>query len=112
MKMRVTTACVLLMLSLPVAAEFKTVSLAYEITLSDFRVPATPSSGVILRECADCEMRAIRVTPHTRYLVNGQAVELKDFRKAVFQVRDRQNTFLTVLHHLESDIVVSVAVTI
>ena len=36
--------CTLLTLSLPVAAEFETVSRAYEIALSDFRVPATPRS--------------------------------------------------------------------
>ena len=112
MKIRILFACTLLVLCLPAAAEFKTVSLAYEVTLSDFRVPATPSSGVIFRECEDCEMRTVRVAPQTRYLINGKRVELKEFRKTIFQIRDRQNTFLTILHHLESDVVVSVSVAI
>lgn len=91
-------------------AEFQTVSRAYEIALSDFRVPATPSSAVIFKECSDCESRSVRVTPATRYELNGQTVELKDFRAGIFQVRDRTSVFLTVLHHLESDVVVSVSV--
>ena len=102
--------CTLLALSLPVAADFETVSEAYEIALSDFRVPATPSSGVQFKECAECEYTIIRVTPHTRYRVNQHTVELKEFRKSVFQIRDRANTMVIVLHHLESDTVEAVTV--
>ena len=102
----------LLILSLPVAAEFVTVSRAYEIALSDFRVPATPSSGVQFKECEDCDIVTIRVTPNTRYQVNGKSVPLKEFRKLVFQVRDRAAETIIVLHHLESDTIESVSVVI
>lgn len=112
MKIRTMLACTLLILSLPVAAEFVTESLAYEVALEDINVPATPSSGVMFRKCADCEYTTLRPTPHTRYLVNGKPVELKEFRKVVFGIRNRAKTYLVVLHHLESDRVVSVSVTI
>ena len=101
----------LLTLSLPVAADFETVSKAYEIALSDFRVPATPSSGVQFKECAECDARIIRVTPNTQYRINGRSVVLKEFRKNVFQIRDRASTMVIVLHHLESDTVEAVSVT-
>jgi hypothetical protein len=102
--------CTFLFLSLPVAAEFVTVSKAYEIALSDFRVPATPSSGVQFKECAECDTVIIRVTPGTQYRVNSRSVTLKEFRKNVFQVRNRAEKMVIVLHHLESDTVESVSV--
>lgn len=112
MSIRKFLTIALLVLSLPVAAEFTTVSLAYEIALSDFRVPATPSSGVQFRECEECDHKILRVTPHTRYVVNGQSVDLKEFRKRVFDVRDRAAATVIVLHHLESDTVESVSISI
>jgi hypothetical protein len=33
---------------------------------------------------------------------------LTDFRKAILLVQDRRNAMVTVLHHLESDTVVSI----
>jgi hypothetical protein len=102
----------LLTLSLPVAADFVIVSEAYEIALSNFRVPATPSSGVQFKKCDECDYQTVRVTPNTRYVVNGQAVTLKEFRKRVFDVRDRAAETIIVLHHLESDTIESVSVDI
>lgn len=110
MSIKKALICTLLFLSLPVAAEFVTVSKAYEVALSDFRVPATPSSGVIFKVCEDCDYKTIRVTTKTRYRVNSRAVTLKEFRKSVFQVRDRASKMIIVLHHLESDTVESVSV--
>lgn len=112
MKSRKTLFAVLLCLSLPAAAEFETISAAYEVSLSNFRVPATPNSGVILSKCDDCERIAIRVTPGTEYTINDEAVTLKQFRKTIFKIRDRADETIIVLHHLESDTVLSVSVTI
>ena len=112
MNIRKSLICALLVVSLPAIAEFTTISRAYEVALSDFRVPATPSSGVTFKVCAECDMMAVRVTPDTQYIVNGRSLPLKDFRKAVFQVTHRDTTPVTVLHHLESDTIVSVTVKI
>lgn len=112
MKIKTTLICTLLLVSLSAAAEFTTVSQAYEIALSNFRVPATPSSGVIFKQCAECDARTVRVTPKTRYEVNGQPVTLKEFRKSVFGIRNRAETTIIVLHHLETDTIVSVTVSI
>ena len=51
-----------------------------------------------------------RITGNTQFLVNGKSVELKEFRKQVFQVRDRLNKWLTVLHHLDQDTITSISV--
>ena len=112
MKSRISIFAILISLALPAAADFETISAAYEISLSNFRVPATPNSGVILQKCDDCDRIAIRVTPGTEYSINGEAVTLKQFRKTIFKIRDREDETIIVLHHLESDTVLSVSVTI
>ena len=112
MSTRISSIVLLLCLSLPAAAQFKTISAAYEISLSNFTVPATPSAGVTFSRCDDCERFAIRVTPDTEYTINDQPVTLTQFRKAIFQITDRAAETIIVLHHLESDTVLSVSASI
>lgn len=112
MKPRTTVYALLLSLALPAAGEFKTISAAYEVSLSNFRVPAAPNSVAILQKCDDCDQIAIRVTPGTEYTINDDVVTLKQFRKTVFQIRNREDETIIVLHHLASDTVLSVSVTI
>ena len=92
------------------AADFTTISEAYELALSDVTIPATPSSGIQFKRCSDCDVQTVRVTPNTRYSVNGEVLPLKDFRRRVFNISNRSTTFVSVLHHLESDVVLSVSV--
>lgn len=112
MKTKMLIILATLLLSLSAAAEFVTVSRAYEVALSDFRVPATPSGAVIFRTCADCDFQQVRVTPLTTYQINGRTLELKKFRERIFKIRNRAPVTVIVLRHLESDTVVSVSVTI
>lgn len=112
MNVRKIIVIALLTFCLPAAAEFVTVSEAYEIALSDFRVPATPSSGAQFKKCEECDYMTVRVTPNTRYVVNGKSVTLKEFRERIFDVRDRAAETIIVLHHLESDTIESISVEI
>jgi len=112
MNIKTLLVAILLGLSLPVAAEFRTVSLAHEVSLSNLRMPVSVNAGVAFRPCDDCELTTIRSTPTTLFIVNGRPVPLKEFREMVFQVRDRANNIVTVLEHLETNTLVSVSVTI
>lgn len=112
MKIKLFVAALVLSLAIPAAAEFATVSRAYEIALSDFRSPTTANGGLAFKECTGCDMKSVRVTPNTRYIVNGKSVRLEKFKKAERDVRDRKAVTVIVLHHLKSDTVVSVSVTI
>jgi len=98
-------AIALLSLGFSLAATGQVVSQAYEVALSEFRPPATENGSVGFRECADCERKLVRVTPGTRYAINGKTVRLDDFRRAVSQAGDREDKTVVVLHHLESDTV-------
>ena len=111
MKIKTTFFFLVLLISFSASAEFTTVTKAYEMALSDVRVPATPSSGIMFRECADCELVSKRVTPNTRYILNGKAYPLKEFRRNVFSISNRAATMAIIALHLESDIVTTVTVT-
>ncbi len=88
------------------------VSQAYEIALGDFRAPGTRNGTVSFKECDDCERKTVRVTAETRYTINGRTVRLEDFRKKVAQAGGRNNAAVTVLHHLESDTIVQINVSL
>lgn len=112
MHIRTYLAVIILCLSLPVAAEFQTVSLAYEISLNNFWAPASHNAAVIFRECDECDPLRVRVTANTVYRVNNELVTLKEFRKSIFRVRRRADETIIVLHHLESDTIEQVSVTL
>jgi hypothetical protein len=94
------------------SADDQVVSQAYEVTLSDFRAPTTTNSGIAFKACTDCEQQRVRVTASTSYSINGERVRLEDFRKAATTAHDRDEKTVIVLHHLESDTVVSLDVSI
>ena len=112
MKTKILLAVTLICLGLTAAAEDRIITLAYEISLSNFNAPVTANGGVTFKECATCEQIRTRVTPATRYAVNGKTVRLEDFRKAVGQVRNPDEKLVIVLHHLESDTIKSLDVSI
>ena len=112
MNIKTLFAITLICFGLSAAAEDRIISRAYEITLSDFNAPVTANGGVTFKECAECEQIRARVTNATRYSINGKTVRLEDFRKAVTQVRNPDEKLVIVLHHLESDTIKSLDVSI
>ena len=110
MYIRKLLVALLMTFSLSVAADFVTVEEGYEVALSDMTVPVTSTGSLVFRECADCDAKTIRMTRNTRFIGAGRTVELKEFRKQVFQVSDRTRVPVTIMHHLESNTIVSVSV--
>ena len=102
----------LIFISLSAAAEFEAVTRAYEITLSEFRVPATANSALSFKQCSSCDIETIRVTNRTRYIVNNEHLELLEFKKVISRVRDRENKGIIVEHDLESDTIVAVSISL
>ena len=94
-------------------ADFKTVDLAYEVPFAHLRMPASSNGTVTFKQCDDCEELTLSVTPATRYLVNGQNVQLSEFRNVMFRARrqtSNNGNAATVLRNLEADVTVSIAV--
>ena len=112
MKTPALFTAIAIFLSFSASADFTTVERAYEVPLNTFNVPVTHNGVISFSECAECESISARLTGNTLFLVNGKAVELKDFRAEVFQVRDRASKAITVLHHLESDTISSISISL
>jgi len=110
MKLKPVIIATLLGLALPAAAQFTTIEQAYEVALSNVRLPQSESGTIAFKPCDSCQFQTERVTPDTRYLVNGHALPLAKFRIAVSRVADRDAEAVTVLHHLKSDRVIEVSV--
>ena len=110
MHIRKLLVALLMTFSLSATADFITIEEGYEVALSDMTVPVISTGSLIFRECEDCDAKSIRMTRNTRFIVSGRTVELKEFRKQVFQVPDRTRVPVTIMHHLESDTIVSISV--
>jgi biopolymer transport protein ExbD len=106
------TIGVLICLSMPATAEFTTVTRAHEVALSEFRAPASNNGITAFKSCEDCKLITVRVTPETRYVLNDRSVQLKDFRAAISKVRSREDETVIVMHHLESDTVTAISITL
>ena len=111
MKFRTLFAAIMVSLSLTATADFITIERAYEVPMNTFNVPVTHNGVISFSECDECSAVSARMTGDTVFLVNGKAVELKEFRKQVFQVRDRTSKTIVVLHHLENGTVTSISMT-
>ncbi|HZW59631.1 MAG TPA: hypothetical protein VFE85_04990 [Woeseiaceae bacterium] len=112
MTVRLLALTVLAALSFSARADFHTVQQAYEVALTNFQAPVSLNGMLTIRECDGCEPRSLRVDANTRYELNQETLDLQQFRKRLLTVRDRDNTWLTVLHHLERDTVTVVSLTL
>ena len=71
---------VLLGLSLSATADFRTITEAYEVDLSDLRLPGNEYGTLTFKQCSDCELQILRVTGNTRYLINNRDFALAEFK--------------------------------
>ena len=110
MKIKLTITALLLALAMPAAADRAVVQQAYEVALSDLRLPRAEGGTIAFKECDDCTYRRLRVSAGTTYRINGNAVPLPRFRQAMRQVADRENEAVTVLHHVELNVVTDISV--
>ena len=108
MKLKLLIATALLCMAFPAAAEFTTVQKAYEIALSDLRLPRNNTGTIAFKECDSCDYMTVRVGADTRYTLNGKAVPLNKFRDALSVVENRDDQPVTVLRHVERNQVTAV----
>ncbi len=108
MKFKMIFTALLLSLSLTAAAQFKTIAEAYEVRLSDVRLPQNEAGTIAFKKCSDCDYEVRRVNAATIWEFNGQRMTLEKFRRALATVDRSENIPVQVLHHLESNQVTKV----
>ncbi len=109
---KIFAAGLLLALAAAASADMRTIAEVHEVRLSNFVAPASENGVATFRACDDCAQQVAAVTPATRYLVNDKAVTLAEFRRAVLSIGNRNAQYLLVKHHLESETVTKVAITL
>ncbi len=85
---------------------------AYEVYLSDVRLPEVSTGTIRYKPCIRCDFQTTRVTAATRWQVNGEAVPFARFLQAIAALEDRDSEHLTIKHHLERDLITKVSILI
>ena len=106
----IAAALMLMLMSVSVTAQFRTIELAHEVPLTEFVVPVTQNGTLNFRACAGCQSVSSRLTPNTLYVINKQEVSLHEFRKQVTSVGDRSEYYLTIVQHLETNTITKVSI--
>lgn len=110
MHIRIFLALAMLVLSLPAAAEFSTITQAYEVDLGDLRLPGNVGGTLAFKKCSECASQTIQVNSKTRYVLNGRAVGLERFKSEVEFMRGSRDGVAIVMHHLESNVITRIKV--
>jgi hypothetical protein len=97
-------------LSLSAAADFRTITEAYEVDLGDLRLPRSENGNLTFKQCPDCDAETLPVTVKTRYLINDRDFALAEFKKELKRVATRKDHGIAVFHHLESNTIKAVKV--
>ena len=98
MHIRKLLAIVLLGLSISATAQFVTITEAYEVAVSDLRMPHNTGGTLTFRQCADCEAQTLLVNSRTRYVLNDRDLELVEFKERIAGAR---NATATVMHGIQ-----------
>ena len=106
-----TIAC-LVTLVVPVSAQHEIKVRVHEVRLSALRLPAVESGSIAFKACDACGYTTRRVTPGTRWEINGQTVRFDEFRAALAAIQNREEQPVTVHHDLGTGLIKEVAVTV
>ena len=110
MRIYIFLAFALLAFTVPAAADFSTVTQAYEVSLRDLRLPYGTHGTLGFKPCDTCASQTVRVRASTRYVLNGRTVTLDTLKAKVGVAKGRRDAAVTILHHLESNLITKVKV--
>jgi len=110
MNFKVLITALILSLTIPAVAESAVIEQAYEVALSDLRLPGNAGGTLAFKECEMCDFVTLRVSAETQYRLNGKAITLDKFRLALAQIENKNEKAVTVLHHIRRNQVTAVSV--
>jgi len=98
--------------TLPAWADFVTISRAYELEPEFVNIPLSPSSSILFSNCAGCGTTSGQLTAQTRFRVDGKTVDFVEFCDALRLAKQTENSGVFLQHHLESNEIESVSVSL
>ena len=103
MKIRLIVVVLMLCLAAPAFSQFRTIAEAYEVGISDVRLPQNEGGTMAFKKCGDCDYETRRVSRDAVWEFNGERMSLEKFRAALATVDRSRDIPVQVLHHLESN---------
>ena len=99
-------------LSLSAGAEIVTLIDAVETSAASLSVPTASNGNLSFKPCADdCDkVIRVRLTPQTRYVLNGVAMDFIEFRREFYKLRHESKDYALVSYNTEKNTVTSVRV--
>jgi hypothetical protein len=104
---------VMLVLAWPALAQLTTMVESLEASPSQIRLPTSPNGNLSFQPCAescDAEYISVRLTPDTRFFVQGAAVKFIDFRRDFYNMRLRTDGYALVSYDTDKNTVTSVEI--
>jgi hypothetical protein len=112
MKYKIIITALMLAFTLPALADFVTISRAYELEPEHVNIPLSPGSSMLFRNCDECEITSGQLTAQTRFSVDGETVDFLDFCDALRLAKQSETSGVFLQHHLESNAIESVSVSL
>ena len=108
MRIKMVVTALLLGLSITAAAQLKDPGAAYEVKMTDVRLPTSEVGTIGFKRCGECDFETRRVSRNTVWEFNGERMSLEKFRRRVNEVDRSLNVPIQVLHHFDSNQVTKV----
>ena len=112
MKYRIIIAALMMAVTAPALADFVAVSRAYELEPNLVNVPVSSSSSMSFSNCDGCETTSGQLNAQTRFSVDGETVDFEEFCDAIRLAKQSEHSGIFLLHHLESNAILSVSVSL
>lgn len=113
MNIRLSVLVLALAIAAPAMAEIFTEVRAVEVTTSNINVPTSQNGRLTFRPCAgtcDAVFESARLTPETRFRVNGEVTDFNGFRRAFFNLASGKDHYALVSVDMRANTVTSVAI--
>lgn len=111
MKLRNLIVVLALATSMTAVADIVTKVESVEVSTAELNVPVSSNGRLSFKRCAnDCDYESARLTPETRFVVQGEDVLFIDFRKAFFNRRGGEPGYSLVSFDVERNVVTRVIV--
>ena len=99
MKTTIISAVLILGLCGPLSSQADSGRNAFEVLLSDIRLPRNVDGTIAFKACRTCAYKVKRVSADTSYLLDGKRVSLAEFRAAMNLVENQRREAVTIMQH-------------
>lgn len=111
MNIRKLIIAIVLVVSMPAAAQMVTLINAIETSPANIILPANTSGMVTFRPCADeCDKdyKRVRLSPGTKFSVNGKTVKFEEFRRNFAIIKRAATSYALVTYEVDTNRLISI----